>query len=105
MTRAAAQPAGAAGARTRLPRLGFLGVGWIGKARLASVAEAGAAEIVGLADPSEIALEEAARCGGERTGAAARVGSLDRLLELGLDGIVIATPSAMHAVEAVTALK
>jgi predicted dehydrogenase len=70
------------------PRLGFLGVGWIGRHRLDAVADAGIAEIAAVADP---AVPDALH-------------SLDELLEHGLDGIVIATPSALHAEQAIAAL-
>jgi predicted dehydrogenase len=70
------------------PRLGFLGVGWIGRARLDAIAQAGNAEIAAIADP---ALPDALR-------------SLDELLEQDLDGIVIATPSGLHAEQAIAAL-
>ena len=82
-------------------RLGFLGVGWIGRHRLEAVAKSGIAEIVAIADPSR-AEAEAARA------AAPRARLFDRyedLLGLPLDGIVIATPSAMHAGQAILALE
>ena len=82
------------------PRLGFLGVGWIGRHRLAAVAQSGIAEIVGIADASPEASTEAARVAPGAT----VVASLDRLLDLDLDGLVIATPSAQHADQAVAAL-
>jgi predicted dehydrogenase len=69
------------------PRLGFLGVGWIGRARLDAVAAD--AEVAAIADP---ALPGA-------------IASLDELLERPLDGIVIATPSALHADQAIAALE
>jgi predicted dehydrogenase len=71
------------------PRLGFLGAGWIGRQRMDALAASGLAEVAGVADP---ALEGA-------------LGSLDELLELPLDGVVIATPSALHSDQAVTALR
>jgi predicted dehydrogenase len=71
------------------PRLGFLGAGWIGRQRLEAVADSGCADVTAVADP---ALEDA-------------LDSLDELLELHLDGIVIATPSALHAEQAVAALE
>ena len=82
------------------PRLGFLGVGWIGRHRLAAVAQSGVAEIAVVADPSAPAANEAAQLA---PGAAA-VTSLDQLLDVDLDGLVIATPSALHADQAVAAL-
>jgi predicted dehydrogenase len=75
------------------PRLGFLGVGWIGRMRLDALARAGAAEVAAVFDPA----------GADVPGATA-VGSLDELLASELDGVVIATPSALHAEQAIEAL-
>jgi predicted dehydrogenase len=88
-------------AAAALPRLGFLGCGWIGRLRLRALATSGAAEVIALADPVLEQLEAAA----EAAPGAAAVGSLDELLALGLDGIVIATPSALHASQAIAALE
>jgi len=71
------------------PRLGFLGVGWIGRHRLEALERSGAAEVAAVADP---AVEGA-------------LGSLDELLADELDGVVIATPSALHAEQAIAALE
>jgi predicted dehydrogenase len=82
------------------PRLGFLGVGWIGCHRLRAIVEHGRAEIAAIADPScehrEAALSLA-------PGAAA-CEHLGQLLELPLDGVVIATPSGLHAEHCLAAL-
>jgi predicted dehydrogenase len=75
------------------PRLGFAGLGWIGRHRLAAIAEAGVAEIVALADPDAGALAHARAVA---PGAAA-FDDPAALLDQRLDGVVIATPSAMHA--------
>jgi predicted dehydrogenase len=83
------------------PRLGFLGVGWIGRHRMGAIAESGAAEIVAMADASETALESAR----EKAPNCGVAGSLEELLDAELDGIVIATPSAMHAAQAIEALE
>jgi predicted dehydrogenase len=85
----------------RRPRLGFLGTGWIGRHRLEAVAASGAAEIAAIADPLP-ANAEAARA---LAPGAKLLDSLDALLELPLDGIVIATPSALHAEQSVAALQ
>src|SRR5262249_3899499 len=82
------------------PRLGFLGVGWIGQHRLKSIAEARHAEIVGLADLNPGIVAAAAP---EAPGADVRE-SLQQLLCMDLDGIVIATPTALHAEQAIAAL-
>lgn len=83
------------------PRLGFVGVGWIGRNRMEAIAESGAAEVAAIADASPEVLAQAAACAPE----AARASSLEELLEQPLDGIVIATPSALHADQAVAALE
>jgi predicted dehydrogenase len=71
------------------PRLGFLGVGWIGRSRLEAIERSGLAEIAAIADPAVVGS----------------VGSLDELVRLGLDGLAIATPSALHAEQAEAALR
>ncbi|MBI4787178.1 MAG: Gfo/Idh/MocA family oxidoreductase [Chloroflexi bacterium] len=84
-----------------IPRLGFLGVGWIGRNRLEAIATSGVAEVVAIADP---ARESAAQAAAIAPGAVV-AGSLGSLLEAGVDGIVIATPSALHAEQALAALE
>jgi predicted dehydrogenase len=83
------------------PRLGFLGVGWIGRHRMGAIAASGAAEIVAMADASETALDSARELA-PQCGVA---NSLEELLDAELDGIVIATPSAMHAAQTIEALE
>jgi predicted dehydrogenase len=80
-------------------RLGFLGLGWIGLKRLESVV--GQVDVAGLADPSAECRDRAA----ELAPGAALVETLDDLLQLPLDGIVIATPSALHAEQSIRALQ
>jgi predicted dehydrogenase len=83
------------------PRVGFLGVGWIGGHRLRSILDSGAAEIAALADfDAQAASEIASRIPG-----AVVVPSLDALLELRLDGLVIATPTALHSQQTIAALE
>lgn len=83
------------------PRLGFLGVGWIGRHRMEKMLETGAVEVAAIADPSPEMAAEAAKLASE----AALVSSLDELLDTGVDGLVIATPSAMHAEQSIRALE
>jgi predicted dehydrogenase len=71
------------------PRLGFLGVGWIGGNRLDAIERSGAGEVAAVADPAV-------------PGALA---SYRELLERELDGVVIATPSALHAEQAIEAIE
>lgn len=83
------------------PRLGFLGVGWIGRQRMEVLARSGAADIAVIADPLRAAAEQAAQAAPK----ARLVDSLEELLDLNLDGVVIATPSALHAEQATLALE
>lgn len=89
-----------ASALTR-PRVGFLGVGWIGRNRMQAMLGTGLVEAAAIAEPSDEALAAASAL----APAAARLRSLDELLAHDLDGIVIATPSAMHADQAVAVLQ
>ena len=75
------------------PRLGFLGLGWIGLQRMAAIVSSDEAEIVALADPVKDLVNKAA----ELAPKAARMRTLQELLKHEIDGIVIATPSALHA--------
>ncbi len=83
-----------------LPRLGFLGLGWIGQHRLQSLLDEQACNVVAIADPSPD-VQARAR---ELAPAAAIGASLDELLAHDLDGVVIATPSALHADQALQVL-
>jgi predicted dehydrogenase len=85
----------------RRPRVGFLGVGWIGRQRMEAMLATGAVEAAGIADPSPEMAAEAQRL----APGAALVATLDDLLDLGLDGLVIATPSALHAEQSIRALE
>jgi len=85
----------------RKPRLGFLGIGWIGRNRLEAIARSGHAEIAAIAD----AVPDVARQALESAPRARIVSGLPALLEEDLDGIVIATPSALHAEQSIAALR
>src|SRR5881392_3473406 len=92
------EPSAAAALR---PRLGFLGLGWIGTHRLAAIGRAGVAEIIAIADPMDEMLAAAA----QHAPKAVRFQNPDEPFNLGLDGIIIATPSAQHAQQCTAALK
>jgi predicted dehydrogenase len=83
------------------PRLGFVGLGWIGLDRLQSLRQHDVAQIVALCDPAPDALARAAAAAPE----AEPVPDVDHLLALELDGIVVATPSALHAAQSIAALE
>lgn len=94
------QSAQATAPHAKQPRLGFLGVGWIGRHRLQAVAQAGCAQIVAIGD----AVADTAARATELLPRTQIVDSLEALLELEPDGVVIATPSGLHAQQAITAL-
>jgi predicted dehydrogenase len=98
MTEASAD-AGHVSASTR-PRLGFLGVGWIGHHRMRAIAEARAVEIAALADPSATMVAQAAQLAPD----AKAVSTFDELLDQDIDAVVIATPTALHADQSIRAL-
>jgi predicted dehydrogenase len=93
-------PPAAAAVATR-PRVGFLGVGWIGRHRMEAMLATGAVEAAAIADPSAEAADAALALAAGAT----RADTLDELLDQGLDGLVIATPSALHAAQAIRALE
>jgi predicted dehydrogenase len=83
------------------PRVGFLGVGWIGRHRMQAIVETGAIEVAAIADPSPEMVAEAAKL----APGAPRVATLDDILLQQVDGVVIATPSALHAKQSIRALQ
>jgi predicted dehydrogenase len=88
-------------AQRRRPKIAFVGVGWIGQHRLRSAAASGAAEIVALSDSAEDALKAAAA----HAPGALVVPKLEAVLRLEIDGVVIATPTALHADQAIACLR
>jgi predicted dehydrogenase len=82
-------------------RIGFLGTGWIGRHRMAAMLADGRVEAVAIADPSPEMAAEAQRL----APAAALVTTLDEILALAPDGVVIATPSGLHAAQSIQALE
>jgi len=82
-------------------RLGFLGVGWIGRNRMEAMLATGKAEAIAICDPNPEMADEAQKLA---PGARA-VASLDDLLALEPDGVVIATPSALHAEQSIQVLR
>jgi predicted dehydrogenase len=82
------------------PQLGFLGVGWIGRNRMESLIASGAGAAAAIADPDPDLRAAAAAAAPD----AALIDDLEGLLGHELDGVVIATPSALHAEQAVRAL-
>jgi predicted dehydrogenase len=78
-----------------LPRLGFAGLGWIGRHRMNALRDSGAVEIAMLCDPiADLSNDD---CDLTQ--------SFDELLASDVDAIVIATPNSFHASQAIAALE
>ena len=82
--------------------LGFLGVGWIGRNRMEAILNHTNAKAAAITEPnsenSDAALKSAKN-------AILKTSAEELFSEEELDGIVIATPSAMHAEQSMQALK
>jgi predicted dehydrogenase len=87
----------------KTPRLGFVGVGWIGTHRLRSIAASASAEIVAIADAQPEAAAAASKAIAEGT-APPLLCDFQTLLNQPLDGVVIATPNSDHAAQCLAAL-
>ena len=86
----------------RVARVGFVGVGWIDNQRIEAACADGALQVAAVADPSPAALADAFVA----APLARTYRSLDAMLAAEpLDGVVLATPSAAHAEQAMTALR
>jgi predicted dehydrogenase len=83
------------------PKVGFLGTGWIGRHRMEAALAIGAIEAAAVCDPSPECAAEAMKL----APGAVQATSFENLLAQDLDGIVIATPSALHAEQSIAALE
>jgi predicted dehydrogenase len=83
------------------PRVGFLGLGWIGLNRMKAILDSDVVEIVGVVDPAPDTAEKALALVPQ----ARQLASLEELLALCPDGIVLATPSALHGAQSLAALR
>ena len=85
----------------RLPRLGFVGTGWIGRNRMNALRTSGAGEVAAIVEP----FPEARAAAAVDAPGAQTIETLEEMLTLDLDGIVIATPSALHVDQSIQALR
>ena len=83
------------------PRLAFVGIGWIGLNRMKTLVGEDICHPVGLVDPVPENIINAKNVVPD----AIVYDSLDELIESKPDGIVIASPSAMHAKQSIRALE
>lgn len=91
----------AAPAREMRLRLGFVGVGWIGRNRMQAIVNSGSGSVAVIVEPQE---ETAAAMMREFPQAQIAT-QLEPLLDADLDGVVVATPSALHAGQCITLLE
>ena len=82
------------------PRVAFVGTGWIGRHRMEAMLATGSVDAVAICDPSS----DCAAAARALAPGACEVPSLDAMLDLDIDGVVIATPSALHAAQSLQAL-
>jgi predicted dehydrogenase len=82
-------------------KLGFLGTGWIGRNRMEAMLATGEAIAAAICDPNPAMVAEAKAL----APLALETQSLEAMLGLGLDGVVIATPSALHADQCIQAFE
>ncbi len=88
--------------KTKKLKLAFIGVGWIGRNRMDAILKSNLADAAVIADSVSSILEESKKTLPESKYAS----SIDEALEEeNIDGVVIATPSAMHAEQAIKALE
>jgi predicted dehydrogenase len=81
--------------------LAFLGTGWIGRNRMEAMLATGEAKAVAICDPNP----EMAAAAQELAPDAAMVHSFEALLACEPDGVVTATPSALHADQCIRAFE
>jgi predicted dehydrogenase len=80
-------------------RLGFLGTGWIGRNRMEAILGTGEAIAAAICDPNAEMVQHAKAV----APLALEMESFEAMLALDLDGVVIATPSALHAEQCIKA--
>ncbi|AHM58361.1 oxidoreductase [Flammeovirgaceae bacterium 311] len=86
--------------KTGKPRLAFVGVGWIGRNRMEALVKGELAEVAGILEPGTENLEAALSVAPN----AQTYESFEALLDADVDGVVIASPSALHAGQSIAAL-
>lgn len=84
----------------RRPRIGFIGLGWIGRKRLDALDPA-TIEVAALAESDSTRLQSAAEAHPD----AIAVSAVEAIFDADLDGIVIATPNGLHAQQAIACLQ
>jgi predicted dehydrogenase len=84
----------------RRPRIGFIGLGWIGRKRLDALDPA-TIEVAALAESDSTRLHSAAEAHPDAIADSA----VEAIFDADLDGVVIATPNGLHAQQAIACLE
>jgi predicted dehydrogenase len=84
------------------PKLSFIGVGWIGRHRMKAAADSTLADVEIVYDPSEDCLSEAKKM---IPGATFTSSFNEAVSGTDIDGVVIASPSALHMDQCIKALE
>ena len=87
---------------TSKPKLAFAGVGWIGRNRMQAAAESNLAEIALISDLSQDCIREAHKIAPQSLTTSSFHETISGQY---IDGVVIATPSALHMQQAVAAFE
>lgn len=83
------------------PKLGFIGVGWIGRNRLEAITKENIADIKLISDFNPQVSDEALKL----VPGADIAPSLEEMISSDVDGVIIATPSALHASQSIQAIQ
>jgi predicted dehydrogenase len=84
------------------PKLAFAGTGWIGRNRMQAAADSGLSDIMLISDPSSDCITEARKIA---PGAKVTSSFEEAIANPDVEGVVIATPSAMHMQQSVDAFR
>lgn len=82
------------------PKLGFAGIGWIGRNRLNAIRKKQSGEIKAIVDPDSSVIRELQK----EADQVFNYPSFEEMLDSDIDGVVIASPSALHAEQVLAAL-
>jgi predicted dehydrogenase len=84
------------------PKLAFAGTGWIGRSRMQAAVESGLSDIMLITDPSSGCINEASKIAPHSKIASS---FKETITNPDVDGVVIATPSALHMQQSIDAFE
>jgi predicted dehydrogenase len=87
--------------KTKITKIGFIGTGWIGRNRMNALVNDPVVQPIAIVDKDDCQAAEALKLFPNSN----RYLSLQEMLDIQPDAVVIATPSALHAEQSILALK